>query len=201
MAMPVAFSRRAFLTRGGLAAGVTLLAPSLVYAQAQGASNIDMPQSAYIPVRKPVKPNAQKRLTQEQRDALERGLKCACPCKLDVFTCRTTDFSCGISPAMHSDVVRLIDGGYSADEIVAAFKEVYGERVLMAPEKEGFNLAGYIVPGVVVSIGAVTLLALLRKWRTAPASVTVTAAPVSVPGVSADDLARLEAAVRNPDHR
>jgi cytochrome c-type biogenesis protein CcmH len=174
----------------------------VIGAQAQGAANIEMPQSAYIPVRKPNKPDAKVLLVQEERDALERGLKCACPCKLDVFTCRTTDFSCGISPAMHSDVVRLIKGGYSADEIVAAFKEVYGERVLMTPEKTGFNLTGYFLPGVVVGLGAMSLMVLLRKWRTATPAVVAPASDMApVAGASADELERLDAAIRNPDRR
>ena len=196
-------------------AGVTLTAASLVAVRlraqdaqsaAQGAANIEMPQSAYKPVALPKKPNAKSLLTQLQRDELERGLKCACPCKLDVFTCRTTDFQCGISPAMHSDVVRLVDGGYSADEIVAAFTTVYGERVLMAPVKEGFNIVGYIVPFITVGIGATMLVSLLRRWRretesAAPAVASKSVIPIvgSVPDATADELRRLDAAVRGTD--
>lgn len=200
-------SRRDFLRAGTLVTATALLAPRLraqdVAQQAQGAANIEMPQSAYKPVSLPPKAGAKPRLTQLQRDALEKGLKCACPCKLDVFTCRTTDFQCGISPAMHSDVVRLIDGGYSADEIVAAFTTVYGERVLMAPVKEGFNIAGYVVPFITVGIGATMLVALLRRWqreteKVAPVVTTKSVLPISgaVPAATEDELRRLEAAVR-----
>ncbi|HYW50871.1 MAG TPA: cytochrome c-type biogenesis protein CcmH [Gemmatimonadaceae bacterium] len=198
--------RRNFLRAGVLLVTGAALAPRLVAQQpdgAQGAANIDMPQTAYKPVALPKKAGAKPVVAQLERDALERGLKCACPCQLDVFTCRTTDFACGISPAMHSDVVRLIDGGYSADEIVAAFKTVYGERVLMSPVKEGFNIAGYVVPFITVGIGGTMLVALLRRWQRETASATPALASKSVlpidggmPAATEDELRRLDAAVR-----
>jgi len=104
---------------------------------------------------------------------------------------------------MHSDVVRLIDGGYSADEIVAAFTTVYGERVLMAPVKEGFNIAGYLVPFVTVGIGGTMLVSLLRRWkreteRATPAVVSNSVLPISgsAPAATDEELRRLQAAVR-----
>ncbi len=205
-------SRREFLRAGAVAGAACLLAPRLraqqVPATPQGAANVEMSQSAYKPVSLPKKPNAKPMIAQLQRDELERGLKCACPCKLDVFTCRTTDFQCGISPAMHSDVVRLIDGGYSADEIVAAFTTVYGERVLMAPVKEGFNIAGYVVPFITLGIGATMLVALLRRWKRetevdVPAVTTTSVLPISgsIPAATDDELRRLDAAVRGETDR
>ena len=200
-------TRRDFLRAGGMLLAGSALVPRLraqqAQAQPQGAANIDMPQSDYKPVSLPKKPGANPLVAQLERDELERGLKCACPCKLDVFTCRTTDFQCGISPAMHSDVVRLIEGGYSADEIVAAFTTVYGERVLMAPVKEGFNIAGYVVPFITVGVGATMLVALLRRWKretdaTTPAMVSKSVLSItgSVPAATDDELRRLQAAVR-----
>jgi cytochrome c-type biogenesis protein CcmH len=201
--------RDALRVSGVLVAGV-LLTPRL-RAQAtaqQGAANIEMPQTAYKPVSLPKKAGAKPLVAQLQRDELERGLKCACPCKLDVFTCRTTDFQCGISPAMHSDVVRLVDGGYSADEIIAAFTTVYGERVLMAPVKEGFNIAGYMVPFITVGIGATMLVALLRRWQretqaAEPALAMKSVLPIDggPPAATDDELRRLAAAVRGDGRR
>lgn len=200
-------TRRDLLRTGGALAMGALIAPRLraqgAAPTAQGAANIDMSQTAYKPVALPKKPGAKPLVAQLDRDALERGLKCACPCKLDVFTCRTTDFACGISPAMHSDVVRLIEGGYSADEIVAAFTTVYGERVLMAPVKEGFNIAGYLVPFLTVGIGGTMLVSLLRRWKretesATPALVSHAVLPISggAPAATDDELRRLQAAIR-----
>jgi len=204
-------TRRDFLRASSLVLAGAVVAPRLhaqAAASAQGAANVVMPQSDYKPVSLPKKTGAKPLVTNLERDALERGLKCACPCKLDVFICRTTDFQCGISPAMHSDVVRLVEGGYSADEIVAAFTTVYGERVLMAPAKEGFNLAGYMVPFVTMGIGGTMLVALLRRWKretdaVAPAVVTKSVLPIggAMPAATDEELRLLEAAVRGTSGR
>src|SRR3954465_6604483 len=141
--------RRAFLIRGATVATSLVVADRLL---AQGtspqsnASNLGaMDQAASRSVRRPAKPNARPQLTAAQRDDLEHGIRCQCGCTLDVYTCRTTDFSCQVSPSMHRDVLALVQGGYSAQEILDAFVNVYGDRVLMAPPKVGFNILGYVL--------------------------------------------------------
>ncbi|HEX5385208.1 MAG TPA: cytochrome c-type biogenesis protein CcmH, partial [Gemmatimonadales bacterium] len=81
---------------------------------------------------------------------IEQHLHCTCGCNLDIYTCRTTDFSCSYSPELHKEVVALYDSGKTAQQIVDAFVAKYGEKVLMAPPAEGFNLAGYLVPGALI---------------------------------------------------
>lgn len=147
----------------------------------------------YRPVSLPPKPNASASMTDAQRDELEHQIHCQCGCNLDVYTCRTTDFSCSVSPAMHADVMGLVAGGHSAQEILAAFKAVYGEKVLMAPNKSGFNLVGYTMPFVALAAGAVLVSALLKRWKTrAPELAT------SPPHIDAskEELDSLDAAVR-----
>ena len=41
--------------------------------------------------------------------AIEKQLHCTCGCNLDVYTCRTTDFTCTVSPAMHQHVIGLAE--------------------------------------------------------------------------------------------
>jgi cytochrome c-type biogenesis protein CcmH len=100
--------------------------------------------------------------------ALEHKLKCTCGCNLDIYVCRTTDFTCQYSPALHQEVVDLRAAGKDPEAVVAAFVAKYGEQILMAPPAEGFNLAGYLVPGVAVLLaGSVIGLVLLRRARDA----------------------------------
>lgn len=89
--------------------------------------------------------------------AIELRLHCTCGCNLDVYTCRTTDFSCSYSPRMHREVLALAREGKTAQQILDAFVAEYGESVLMAPKPEGFNLMGYLVPGGAVALGAAVL--------------------------------------------
>lgn len=159
-----------------------------------------MDQNAARTVQRPPKPGATPVLTTAQRDELEHRIRCQCGCTLDVFTCRTTDFSCQVSPAMHRDVIALVEGGYSAQEIIDAFVETYGERARMAPTKSGFNLLAWFAPGVGVLVGGAAIFMVLRRWnaeRTPPVAANLsTGAAV---GATPDELARLDAAVRGDD--
>lgn len=172
-------------------------------AQQQPSANFaPMEQGAYRPTLRPAKPDATPKLSVEERDALEHRIKCQCGCILDIYTCRTTDFSCQVSPAMHRDVLRLVAGGYDAQEILDAFVQTFGEVALTEPKKEGFNWAGYFAPSVAIATGAVVITMLLRKWGAearVAAEARAAVAPshgASVPGMSTDDLARLERAMR-----
>lgn len=194
---------------GGVVAGTVAVRASLAQqsqARIADTSNLfAMDQSAARSVRLPSKPNAIPSMSPEERDALEHRLRCQCGCTMDIYLCRTTDFSCSVSPAMHRDVMALVQGGYSAQEILDAFVNVYGERVLMAPPKVGFNILGYVVPGIALFVGAIVLAVVIRRWkRPAPqlarrsARGGENASPLPV-DATPQELARLEAAIRGGD--
>ena len=163
-----------------------------------GASNVPMDQGAYRPTRLPPKAGAARSMTKEEQDALEHGLRCQCGCTLDIYTCRTTDFSCQVSPALHRDISAMVEGGHSAEEIVEAMVGAYGERVLMAPTTEGFNLAGWVAPFAALGSGFVVLTVLLRRWRGRAVAAAAAAPPRAPAAVDAsrEELERLERVVR-----
>ena len=116
---------------------------------------------------------------------LERRLKCTCPCNLDIYTCRTTDFTCTYSPALHLELLELRNNGKSESEVIDAFVAKYGERILMAPEPTGFNLTGYLVPGTVLLVaGGLLAGVLLRRGRVLATAriATMTGPDVAVSG-------------------
>ena len=159
-----------------------------------------MDQSAARSVRLSPKPGASPSMSPGDRDALEHRIRCQCGCTLDVFTCRTTDFSCQVSPAMHRDVMALVEGGYSAQEILDAFVDTYGERALMAPKKEGFNWAGYLVPFGALAAGAAAVLVVLRGMQRGGAPAEVPMDGVVVPPLGTpDEMAKLNDAIRKDD--
>jgi len=197
----VVMDRRLFLF-GAAGFGGALLTRA-IGAQQQQPNFTPMEQDAYKPCIRPPKPDATPQLTDDQRDALEHRIKCQCGCILDVYTCRTTDFTCSVSPAMHRDVLRLVAGGYDAQEILAAFVETYGEVAMTEPKKEGFNWAGYFAPSVAMVTGAIVLTVMLRRWATeskqgadARAAAAAGVPGASVAGMSSDDAARLDRALR-----
>lgn len=114
--------------------------------------------------------------------AIEKKLRCTCGCGLDIYTCRTTDFTCTYSPALHKEVVRLAGQGKTAQEVVDAFVAQYGQAALMAPPKRGFNLAGYFVPSILILIAGGLLIRALSRWtREPPAPATALSAPDATP--------------------
>ena len=166
------------------------------------AGVVNMDGEFYKRVQLPPKPNAKPLLDDKQSDELERHLSCPCPCNLDVFTCRTTDFACGNSPLVHRDVLALVTGGYSGDEIMKAMIGVYGNNILMAPPKEGVNLIAWFGPFVALAIGAVGVNWLLRSWRRnaqIAAANGQAAAPMHAHdlGATNEEMERLRAALRD----
>lgn len=95
--------------------------------------------------------------------AIEKQLHCTCGCNLDVYTCRTTDFNCTVSPALHQRVLALAGQGMTGQEIIDQFVREHGVSILMAPPKHGFNLAGYFVPTLAILVAAAVLTAVLRR--------------------------------------
>lgn len=191
-------TRRDFLRDFGGAMLIPLLpiaiAPRLHAQNVTQTFSGPMEQDAYRPVKLAARANAKPSMTDAARDDLEHSIKCQCGCSLDVYTCRTTDFSCSVSPAMHEDVMSLVGGGYGATEILAAFKAVYGERVLMSPVKSGFNWLGYTLPFIAIAGGGLFVASVLRSWRShAP---VVAGEPPVVTDASAEELERLDAAIR-----
>lgn len=216
--------RREFLLRvGSVVGGVSLLSSKTVWAQdtaaaataapapviseqpqaATAAGGEEMTSDSYKPVVRPPKPGAKPTMTVKQVEDFERQLACPCPCTLDVYTCRTTDFACGISPAVHGDIQRLVEGGYTGDEIMQALTGTYGDFILNSPRKEGFSLMAWFAPFAAVAVGGVGIGALLRSWRVnakeaeanRPATSAVSLAN-SGTDATPDELARLEAALR-----
>jgi len=192
-------TRRGFLAAAGASAAL-LIVPRRVFAQEEsqantGAANMPMEADRYKPVHLAAK--GAPVMDTDARNLLEHHLHCQCGCNLDVYTCRTTDFSCQVSPAMHKDVMALVAGGYSAPEIMKAFTTVYGDRVLMAPPSSGFDLTAWIAPFAALAAGIALVVLLLRRWH-APAAAAVAAYPHSA-DATPEEQARLEALMHSDE--
>lgn len=114
--------------------------------------------------------------------AIEKQIRCTCGCNLDVYTCRTTDFTCAVSPAMHRQVVTLATQGKTGPQIIDQFVRENGVAILMAPPKRGFNLAGYFVPSLLIVAAGAVLALVLRRWTRAASALE---APRLAPSVAA----------------
>lgn len=189
-------SRRSFLRLGAAAGSMSLLGsiPLVPAAQVQdslagrGATGTLRDPFA---VGRPRSPTDVKE-NDAQIQAIEQKLACNCGCTLDVFTCRTTDFSCTYSPKLHREVLALRDQGKTAQEILDAFVAKYGEKALMAPKaRGGFNLAGYFLPGALVAAGGAGLLFYVGRRKAIASSSERASAATSTPEGSPAELERL----------
>ncbi len=182
--------RRAFL-RSGLAG----LPVGVLGVQQDSVARLFRPDLAGRP---------RNRITDYENDpfvvGIERRIRCTCGCNLDVYTCRTTDFTCTVSPALHQEVVALVEQDMTGEEILDAFVAQHGEAILMAPPKQGFNWAGYLLPGVVITLaGSVLGFALVRRSRAVAVVPAADPDATPFPGLSAEDVARLQAELANLD--
>jgi cytochrome c-type biogenesis protein CcmH len=86
---------------------------------------------------------------------------------------------------------RIADG-MTKEEIKAALVDEYGPAVLAEPGDEGFDLAGWLVPGAVVVLAGLGVVLLAGRWRRAPAPAAEPGGPELDPG----DARRLDAELK-----
>lgn len=91
---------------------------------------------------------------------------CQCGCGLTVASC--THASCAPRDQMLAEIARLQAAGKTDDEIRAVFVAAYGEAVLAAPTRRGFNLVAWWGPYAALLAGAVALVALGTAWVRRP---------------------------------
>jgi cytochrome c-type biogenesis protein CcmH len=82
---------------------------------------------------------------------------------------------------------RIADGMTKA-QIKAALVDAYGPDVLAEPERKGFDLTAWLVPGALVALAALGVALLARRWRRTSAP-----APDGGPELDPDDARRLDA--------
>ncbi|HEX7335957.1 MAG TPA: cytochrome c-type biogenesis protein CcmH [Gemmatimonadales bacterium] len=192
-------TRRQFLGTGLLAAAAPAFRPAAAMAPAvQGAQDSLAGRGATGTLRDPAVVGRPRLPTYPRENnaeiqALEQRLACSCGCTLDVFTCRTTDFTCTYSPKLHAEVLALHESGQSAKQILDTFVAKYGEKALMAPKAEGFNLAGYLLPGGLIVAAGAALAIFVGRRKEAVARVQSKPASGSPPvTASPAELERLE---------
>jgi cytochrome c-type biogenesis protein CcmH len=87
----------------------------------------------------------------------------------------------------------MIAEGLTKDQIKDELVAEYGPDVLAEPETDGFDLLAWLVPGVVVLIGAVAIFVGLRRWRSAGIAAETDASAGGADALSTDEQDRLDA--------
>jgi cytochrome c-type biogenesis protein CcmH len=85
-----------------------------------------------------------------------------CDCGCNNLTIK--DCTCGKADRVRADVAAKLSAGQTPEQVVKAYVDEYGEQILAAPTREGFNLVGWIAPFAAVLLGAGFLVLALRRW-------------------------------------
>ncbi len=118
-------------------------------------------------------------LTPQQQ--VESRLLCHCGCAgLTVRTC-----TCGTADAIRGEIGERLARGESPEQVVDAFVARFGEQVLPAPTKQGFNLVGWVTPFAALLLAGSVLLVALRRWSAAGAAPATPGGAPPLRGVAA----------------
>lgn len=107
-------------------------------------------------------------------------LMCQCGCSMVVANC-----VCGTADQMRATIAEKINSGLAKEQIIAFFVAQYGEKILAAPTKKGFNLTAWVIPFLALGVGgavvyfAVAAWAIPQRRREEEMGVTGEPAPVS----------------------
>ncbi|MFQ6001256.1 MAG: cytochrome c-type biogenesis protein CcmH [Anaerolineae bacterium] len=87
------------------------------------------------------------------------NLICPCGCTMLLNSCE-----CATAEEMRGVIRERLDQGQSSLQIVRYFVDLYGERVLAAPPKQGFNLTAWVLPFILLALGGGGVAVLMRRW-------------------------------------
>ncbi len=87
---------------------------------------------------------------------ITQGMTCTCGCSMVVAACEGS-MECGPAAQITQEVEQMIKKGQTKNEILKFYVDKYGETILAAPTKEGFNFLAWVLPflGLAMGIGGI----------------------------------------------
>jgi cytochrome c-type biogenesis protein CcmH len=96
--------------------------------------------------------------------SIQNELACFCGCGMTIQGC-LGGMICSESKTVSKQVGDLLDQGKGKAEVLQVMGAQYGERILAAPTKKGFNLTAWILPFVALVIGGVIVAKVIAGWK------------------------------------
>jgi cytochrome c-type biogenesis protein CcmH len=90
-------------------------------------------------------------------------LVCLCGCGSSVTSCNM--LHCEFSDPARQKLLRMVNAGASDSEILASFVREYGQRILLKPPSEGFNLLGWLMPFIAIAAGLTFVWWVIQRFR------------------------------------
>ena len=95
---------------------------------------------------------------------ITQELACTCGCNMVVSACEGA-MECSAAGGIKAQVMEKLNQGQSKAEIIGYFVNLYGEKILSAPTKRGFNLTAWILPFFALVSGGGILYLTLKRWH------------------------------------
>jgi cytochrome c-type biogenesis protein CcmH len=95
---------------------------------------------------------------------ITQELTCTCGCNMLVSACEGA-MECTAADGIKAQVMEKLSRGQSKEEIIGYFVNLYGEKILSAPTKKGFNLTAWILPFFAIVSGGGVLYFTLKRWH------------------------------------
>ena len=93
---------------------------------------------------------------------ISKKLVCQCGCTMVLSDC--SHEVCISRETMTASIEQKIAQGQSEEQIIQSFVAQYGDQVLSAPTKQGFNLIVWVLPFGALLFGGGVVYAALRAW-------------------------------------
>ena len=92
---------------------------------------------------------------------LENALMCKCDDKCGKVLVNCT---CSTAAKTRKKFTKMLESGITVEQIIQQQVTEYGETVLSAPTKTGFNLTAWVMPFGALLVGGIGLRRLLNTW-------------------------------------
>ncbi len=102
-------------------------------------------------------------LLQAQVNEIKKSLICTCDCGMTVAACEGA-MECTAAAKITAKVENMVAAGQTNDQVLASFVSLYGEKILAAPSKKGFNLTAWILPFILIALTGIFLYRKLSMW-------------------------------------
>ncbi|MEK9628372.1 MAG: cytochrome c-type biogenesis protein CcmH [Nitrospinota bacterium] len=105
---------------------------------------------------------------------LENALMCKCDDKCGKVLINCT---CSTSDKTRAKFTKMLESGLTVEQIIKSQVDEYGETVLSAPTKFGFNLTAWVMPFFALIAGGVGVRKIINSWVGKNAEATDTDKP------------------------
>jgi cytochrome c-type biogenesis protein CcmH len=98
-------------------------------------------------------------------ETIASQLICLCGCGKLLNVCEMDT-----ARQMRSVISEKLEAGWNTKRIISYMTETYGERVLAAPTKRGFNLTAWVTPFAFILAGGAVIVLVVGTWTQARAA-------------------------------